>query len=854
MAERFAPTPGRAGYHGIPQEAAMLRRPILPFHPLLRRPTPGLLLAGVLALLCGSVPARAGSEASCLGARLGAAARLADGLLAREARAARRGGAPDVARLALLRQRFADRVARAEAGGSCPAPADVGALEGELLRLATAAVDAVGDPGPGGSRCASEALRAVGRRTADLLRAHARLIRTGSRDRMARDAARRIARFDARLTRAAGFGDCPGPIDAVALEDLAETVADFALDRLDAVGLETRSIPSSARPPGTPGSPGTDASGYPSLLAQFGGPGVDLNRAVYTRHFYRDGEARPDAILILVPGFEGGAGGFHVLARNLITRAREAGFALEVWAFDRRSHLLEDLEGLQIAEASLDATIALDWLFGDALGLPLHPALAGGPGRRAVFHDAQADTAFLAGWTPLVISRDIDAVVEVARATARGANVFLGGHSAGTGFTARYAATDFDLSGTGPPRPGYAKLRGIVLFEGGGGSVPSAPPSEDTLDRIEAKFDGGLFGAVRDGAARCVDGVTPCTLATEAVDCAGQVPPVCTPPTTAYAIVPGLLNPILLATGELVAIQGAVDPDSGQTLLQVDQGAAGNNALAKVPELGGLGLILPPTTAFGATGSFVDDDGFPSSLASFVRTSVGGPGPVVDGLLTWQEITEGPLPASLLPDNGPKPTTLADAFDEWGVEKETLRLTRVNDGFFRGGTNFTDWYYPSSGLGTTSVSGVCTAGVCTVGDIGATCGQDRDCNQSLGLDSTPLSVGRGRRDIENLTQAGNIDIPVICFGGSNGLTPTPASYLGFARSIGACAAPSCDGTPRIVDESSPNEAFPTLGEVAGGFEVHISEGLAHVDVIAAEDDSQSEIYGPLVDFLIRNAP
>ena len=810
--------------------------------------------AATAAAALGVTPAgAAGSEASCLGARLVGAARLADGLLAREARAARRGGAPDVSRLDALRARFAERIARAESRGACPAPANVAMVEAELLRLAAAARAAVGDPGPDGSRCASEALRAVGRRTSDLLRAHARLIRTGSRDRMARDAARRVERFGARLARGLGYGDCPAPVDAVALEDLAETVADFTLDRLDAVGLETRSLPSAARPPRTPGSPGTDASGYPSLLAQFGGPDVDLNRAVYTRHFYRDGEAHPDAILILVPGFEGGAGSFHVLARNLITRAREAGFAVEVWAFDRRSHLLEDLEGLQIAEASLDPTIALDWLFGDALGLPLHPALASGPGRRAVFHDAQADTAFLAGWTNLVISRDLDAVVDAARAVARNGNVFLGGHSAGTGFTARYAATDFDLAGAGPPRAGYAKLRGLVLFEGGGGSVPSTPPSEDTLDRIEAKFDGGLFGAVRDGAPRCVDGITPCSIATEAVDCAGQVPPVCTPPTTAYAIVPGLLNPVLLASGEMVAIQGAVDPDSGQTLLQVDQGAPGNNVLARVPELGGLGLILPPVTSFGATGSFVDDDGFPSSLASFVRTSVGGPGPVVEGLLTWQEITEGPLPAALLPDNGPKPTSLEDAFSEWGVEKETLRLSRMNDGFFRGGTNFTDWYYPSSGLGTTRVSGVCTAGVCVAGDVGATCSEHRDCDQSLGLDSTPLSVGRGRRDIENLTQAAEIDIPVICFGGSNGLTPTPASYLGFARSIGVCAAPSCDGTPRIVDESSPSEAFPTLGEVAGGFEVYISEGLAHVDVVAAEDDSQSRIYAPLVDFLVRNA-
>jgi hypothetical protein len=34
------------------------------------------------------------------------------------------------------------------------------------------------------------------------------------------------------------------------------------------------------------------------------------------------------------------------------------------------------------------------------------------------------------------------------------------------------------------------------------------------------------------------------------------------------------------------------------------------------------------------------------------------------------------------------------------------------------------------------------------------------------------------------TQAGNINIPVIGFGGSNGLTPVPGSFLAFAKAIG----------------------------------------------------------------------
>ena len=110
-------------------------------------------------------------------------------------------------------------------------------------------------------------------------------------------------------------------------------------------------------------------------------------------------------------------------------------------------------------------------------------------------------------WTASSVT-DIDAVIEAARTTAVNQNVFLGGHSAGTGFTARYASTDFDLTGVGPAEPGYAKLRGLVLLEGGGGSTAGAPLTDDRRDRIEDKADGGLFYAVREDEPRCVDGTT----------------------------------------------------------------------------------------------------------------------------------------------------------------------------------------------------------------------------------------------------------------------------------------------------------------------------------------------------------
>jgi pimeloyl-ACP methyl ester carboxylesterase len=605
-----------------------------------------------------------------------------------------------------------------------------------------------------------------------------------------------------------------------------------------AIVQETLAIPSEAEPAETPGTAGVVVT-QPQLIAQFGGADFDLNNATYTRYHWRALATQPDAILVLVPGFEGGAGGFKPLAENLLPRALvEHGQVLEVWAFDRRSHQLEDLAGLDLAEQAQDPQLALDWLFGGALGLPPFMPL----GRRAEFYDAQGDIPFLANWTPLVHSQDIDAVVEAARVAARDGNVFLGGHSAGTGFAARYASTDFDLTGAGPEEPGYAKLRGLVLIEGGGGSAAGAAPSEDTLDLIEAKFAGGLFGAVRDDAPRCMDGVTPCTEATEETDCAAFEFDLCVPPTTAYAqFFP--LSPQLLSSSEPMALQGAFDPDGGQAILQVEQGGMpGNTAVAKVPELGILAGALPQGTAEGVIGRFVDDDGFFAASAAFVAMSAGAPGPKVPddptGLATWLDLDESaafpacPGAECVTPDNGPEPTTLTPPLI-WGVEQEQVRFERLMATFYAGGTNFTDWYYPSSGLSVT---------------------------QGLpGLDSSALSadapVGRGRRDIENLVEAAAIDVPVIAFGGSNGLTPVPGAYVPFASTIAVCSAPSCDGTtPRVVDGAAPNPAFPMFGDVAGGFEVHITEGFSHVDPLVAEDSATNQVVGPLGDFLARNAP
>lgn len=611
------------------------------------------------------------------------------------------------------------------------------------------------------------------------------------------------------------------------------------------------SIASDAQPAETPGTPGVVVSN-PKLLQQFPPSGPALNSAEYVRWRLNGPDLAPDAILILVPGFGSGVNPLRTLAETLIPKIlADKGLRLEVWGFSRRDDLLEDRAGLLIAAEEQDPAIAQDWYYGGELGLSLHPSLVAGPNRRAVFYNSSSDIPFLANFTPQVFSRDIDAVVDAALLATP--NVFLGGHSAGTGFAARYAATDFNLSGMGPADPGYAKLRGLVLFEGGGGTTAAATPlSADSIDRIIAKADGGLFGAVRDNAARCVDGTTPCTIANEAADCIGQVPPKCTLPTSSYTSIGGL-QPSLYAAGEVGAVQALKDPEKGQVIIQVDQGAPGNNAVAVVPALSLLAPpIVPAATVHGLFGVFLDDDGLGAIANPALATSLGQQGTNVGGLATWKDIDgDGTISAAVKPDNGAKPTTLPTGLtgDRWGKEVEVTRLDRHIQTFIAGGENASDWYFAGSGLSTTSVTGLCSVGTCSVGKVGS-CATNTDCSQSISLDSSALSATRP--DIANLTQASSIDIPVISFGGSNGLTPLGASFLAFGQSIGACAAPSCDGTVRVVNASMPNPAFPTFGDVAGGYEVYISEGYAHVDVITAEDTDDNLIPERLEDFLERN--
>lgn len=92
-----------------------------------------------------------------------------------------------------------------------------------------------------------------------------------------------------------------------------------------------------------------------SKLATLLGEDANLNRVSYVRTSLVKPDGGPlSAILVLIPGFLGGATTFDPLARDLV---KQFNGNLEVWAVDRRPNQLEDRLGAihALVGASIDA-------------------------------------------------------------------------------------------------------------------------------------------------------------------------------------------------------------------------------------------------------------------------------------------------------------------------------------------------------------------------------------------------------------------------------------------------------------------------------------------------------------------
>jgi hypothetical protein len=433
--------------------------------------------------------------------------------------------------------------------------------------------------------------------------------------------------------------------------------------------------------------------------------GWDCDYIRFTR--YRPETVGPpkevEAILILIPGFMGGANSFDYMGRQLVSLAEADGGvgSLEVWALDRRTNCLEDLTGMNAAEAAGDPEIAVDYYY---RGLEVEGKVFQG-------FLGEPDVPFLSEFGLKLLMDDIQKII--AEMLPGGADpketVFVGGHSAGGGYASYFAGWDFDGNETTEADAGFSICAGLIGLDGRVGAR-----SGDFID--EAEYTQRL-AEIRSGSAARLSlllGVTPEALALfELVGMSAHLFPDEesvlgreVPYSSSVENLMGLLHSrdlIHFLTGMPAfgdfrytneAVLGAFFDDNFNPvgILQTSMGFLQGGPVAEKEFPGDLADLLG---LFGIQkdGLFIPwDAGPPSDL---------GTGP----LYSWVNFDE--VGNALDPDY--RDMTGALTYTNW--REEMVDIQDVAASLYLGGTNFPEWYYTTRiGLDGQAASGPYASG------------------------------------------------------------------------------------------------------------------------------------------------
>jgi len=211
--------------------------------------------------------------------------------------------------------------------------------------------------------------------------------------------------------------------------------------------------------------------------------------------------AGADAILVVMPGFYCGSNSFWYLGRQMVYMASLQGADIEVWAVERRPNRLEDLTGLNAAEAAGDAAVAIDYYSNN---VPVDGDAFGG-----FLTDATAP--YLAEFGMELVMEDVYKVITtmVPDPEVRRSKVFVGGHSLGGPLSHIFAAWDFDGDPATLDDAGYRNCAGLVGLDGALSltmgmmepaldAFPEEPPASGGGDGMEAYYT-GLVQGLREG-------------------------------------------------------------------------------------------------------------------------------------------------------------------------------------------------------------------------------------------------------------------------------------------------------------------------------------------------------------------
>ena len=236
-------------------------------------------------------------------------------------------------------------------------------------------------------------------------------------------------------------------------------------------GSSSASSTTTTTVPGNPIALGAPAS-VPESVLTIPAPAVAGTPAKYNQVQVRTfGNPSAKHVLVLVPGTNGGAGDFDLVAPYLVTHVP----GLQVWAEMRREGALQDESVVQSTLAGTTSTqkmfdYYLGWLADKSITdhyQPLDPA----------------DYGFVDDWGMAVAMNDLHAVIMKAREGGR-RTVTLGGHSLGGTEAAVYPAWDFN--GTA----GYTTINGIICIDGCAGAQGfyGTPPTITSVQASIAKL------------------------------------------------------------------------------------------------------------------------------------------------------------------------------------------------------------------------------------------------------------------------------------------------------------------------------------------------------------------------------